>query len=84
MYWQRSSREDRFLVNSPLLGYAPIDEAVFSMRSAPNNSRITGLRNPFLSNCLVNTFPRIGPCYESGDVINNREGVFRGVCAECL
>jgi hypothetical protein len=44
----------------------------------------TGLYNPFLSNGSVNTFPRIGPCYENGDVISNRDGVFRGVCAECL
>jgi hypothetical protein len=42
------------------------------MRSAPSNCRITGLFNPFLSNGWVNTFPRIGPCYESDDVINNR------------
>jgi hypothetical protein len=74
----------RQLVNSLLLGYATIDEAVFSIRSAPNNSRIMELCNPFLSNGWVNTFPRIGPCYESGDVINNRDSVFRRVCAECL
>jgi hypothetical protein len=47
------------------------------MRSAPSNSRITGLCNPFLSNARVNTFPRIGPGYESGDIIN-KDGVFRG------
>jgi hypothetical protein len=29
----------------------------------------------------VNTFPRIGPCSESEDVISSRDGVFRGVCA---
>jgi hypothetical protein len=77
-------REDKFLMNTPLLGYATIDEVVFSLRSAPSNNRITGLCNPFPSNGWVNTFPRIGPCYESGDVIKNRDGVFRGVCAECL
>jgi hypothetical protein len=32
-----------FLVYSPFLGYATIDDAVFSMRPAPSNSRITGL-----------------------------------------
>jgi hypothetical protein len=68
----------------PLLGYEAITEAVFSIGSAPSNSRIAGLCNPFLSNGWVNTFPRTGPCYESGDVISNRDGVFRGVCAECL
>jgi hypothetical protein len=52
------SHEDRFLVNSPLLGHATIDAAVFSMRSAPSNSRITGRCNPFLSNGSVNTLPR--------------------------
>jgi hypothetical protein len=38
---------------------------------------IMGLSYPFLRNGSVNTFPRIGPCYECGDVIN-RNGVFRG------
>jgi hypothetical protein len=54
------------------------------MRSASSNSRLTGLCNPFLSNGSVNTFPHIGRCYESSEVINNRDGVFLGVCAECL
>jgi hypothetical protein len=67
-----------------LLGYATIEEAVFSMRSASSNSRITGLSNPFLSSGWVNTFLRIGPCYEIGDIVNNRDSVFHGVCAECL
>jgi hypothetical protein len=57
------------LVNSSLLGYATIEDAVFSMSSAPSNSR-TVLCNPFLSNGTVN------PC----TII----GVFRGVFAECL
>jgi hypothetical protein len=43
-----------------------------------------GLRNPFLSNSSVNTFPHIEPCFVSGDIIYNRDGVFCGVCAECL
>jgi hypothetical protein len=43
------------LVNSPLIGYATIEEAVFSMSSEPSNSRTTVLRNPFLSNGTVNT-----------------------------
>jgi hypothetical protein len=63
-------REDKFLINTPLLGYAKIDVAVFSMSSAPSNSRTTILCNPFLSNGTVNTSAIIG--------------VFRGVCAECL
>jgi hypothetical protein len=50
----------------------------------PSSSGTTGLCSPFLSNGSVNTFPCIGQCYESGDVINNRDYVFRGVCAECL
>jgi hypothetical protein len=62
--------------------HATIDEVVFPMSSALSRSGTTGLCNPFLSNGLVNTFPRIGPYYESGDVINNRDGVFCGVCAE--
>jgi hypothetical protein len=49
--------------------YAAIEEAVFSMSSAPNKSR-TVLCNPFLSNGTVNTSTIIG--------------VFRSVCAECL
>jgi hypothetical protein len=61
-----------------------IDEAVFSMSSAPSSSGTTGLYNPLLGNGSVNTFPRIGPCYESGYVINTRESVFHGVCTECL
>jgi hypothetical protein len=72
------------LVKSSLLGYGTIDETVFSKRSAPNNSRITGLCNPFLCNGCVSTFPRIGPCYENCDIINNRDGVFLGVCVEYL
>jgi hypothetical protein len=62
--------------------HAIINEAVFSMSSAPSNGGTTGLCNPFLSNGPVNTFPSIGSCYESGDVISNRDGVFRGVRAE--
>jgi hypothetical protein len=54
------------------------------MSSAPSSGGRTGLCNPPLGNGSVNTFPRIGPGYESGDVINNIDGVFRGVCAECL
>jgi hypothetical protein len=52
------------------------------MSSSPSSGGITGLCNPLLGNGSVNTFPRIGPCYESRDVINNRNGVFRGVCAQ--
>jgi hypothetical protein len=54
------------------------------MRSTPSNSRITGQCNPFLSNGWVNTSPVIGPCSKSTDVIANRDGVSRGVCAGCL
>jgi hypothetical protein len=39
---------------------------------------------PISKQRLGNTFPRIGPCYKCGDVINNRDGVFRGIRAECL
>jgi hypothetical protein len=53
-----------------LLGYATIEEAVFSMSSAPSNSRTKVLCNPFLSNGTVNT-----------SIIT---GAFRCVCAECL
>jgi hypothetical protein len=38
-------------------------ETVFSMWSAPNNSRKTGLCNPFVGNGSVNTFRRIRPFY---------------------
>jgi hypothetical protein len=37
--------------------HATIDEAVFSMSSAPNSGGTTGLFNPFLNNGLVNTLP---------------------------
>jgi hypothetical protein len=61
--------------------HAVIDEVVFSMSSAPSSGGKTGLLHPLLGNGSVNTFQRIGPCYESGDVINNRDGVFRQICA---
>jgi hypothetical protein len=64
--------------------HATIDEVVFSMSSTLSSGGITGLCNPFLSNGSVNTFPHIGLCYESGDVINNRDSVFHGVCAEFI
>jgi hypothetical protein len=54
------------------------------MSSAPSSGGTTGLCNPLLGNGSVNTFPRIGPCYESGDVINNRDCVFCWVRAEEL
>jgi hypothetical protein len=63
---------------------ATIDEAVLFMSSAPNSGGTTVLCNPFLSNGSVNAFPPILLCYESGDVINNREDVFHGGHAECL
>jgi hypothetical protein len=37
--------------------HATIDEAVFSMSSAPSSCGTTGLCNPFLSNGSVNTLP---------------------------
>jgi hypothetical protein len=55
--------------------YATIHEAVFYVLSAPSRGRTTGLCNPLLDT---------GLCYESGDVINNRGSILRGVCAECL
>jgi hypothetical protein len=64
--------------------YAIIDGAVFSMSSTPNSGGTAGLCKAFISNGSVNTFPRICPCYESGDIINSRDGVFRGVCVDCL
>jgi hypothetical protein len=42
---------------------------VFSMSPAPTSDGTTGLCNPFLSNGSVNTFPHIGPCYKSSEVI---------------
>jgi hypothetical protein len=66
-----------------MVQHATIYEAVFCMSSTPSSGGTTGLCNPFLINGSTNTFPRIRPCYESGDVIN-RDGVLRGVCAECL
>jgi hypothetical protein len=38
--------------------HATIDEAVFSMSSAPSSGGTTGLCNSFLSNGSVNTLPR--------------------------
>jgi hypothetical protein len=63
--------------------HVTMNEAVFSVSSAPSSGGTTELCNPLLSNGSVNTFPRVGPCYETGDVINNREGVRcfpRGPC----
>jgi hypothetical protein len=37
---------------------ATIDEALFSISSAPSSGGRAGLCNPFLRNCLVNTLPR--------------------------
>jgi hypothetical protein len=39
--------------------HATIDEAVFSMSSAPSSGGKTGLCNPFLSIGSVNTLPRM-------------------------
>jgi hypothetical protein len=61
--------------------HATVDDAVFSVSFAPSSCGTTGLCKPLLGNDSVNTFPRIGPCYESGGVMNNRDGVFREVCA---
>jgi hypothetical protein len=58
--------------------HATIDEVVVSVSSPPSGGGTTGLCNPLLGNGTVNTFPCIGPCCESGDVIYNRGGVFRG------
>jgi hypothetical protein len=60
----------KILVNNLLLGYATMEEAMFSMSSAPSNSRTTVLCNPFLSNGTVN--------------MSTIVGVSRGVYAECL
>jgi hypothetical protein len=64
--------------------HATIDLAVLSMSSALSSGGTTWLCNPLLGNGSVNIFLRIGPSYESGDVINNKDGIFREVCAECL
>lgn len=61
--------------------HATIDDAVFSMSSAPSSGGITGLCHLFLTNGSVYTFPCTRTCYENGDVINYRDGVFHGVCA---
>jgi hypothetical protein len=63
--------------------HATIDDAVFYVVRTEQR-RTTGLCNPLLGTGSVNTLPRIGPCYESGDVINNRDCAFRGVCTEYL
>jgi hypothetical protein len=64
--------------------HATIDDTMFSMSSEPSSGGTTGLCNPFLSKGSVNTFLHVGPCYGSDYVIDNRDSVFRGVCAECL
>jgi hypothetical protein len=38
--------------------HATIDDAVFSLSSAPNSGGTTGLCNPFMSNGSVKTLPR--------------------------
>jgi hypothetical protein len=40
-----------------MVQHATVDEAVFSMLSAPGSGGTTGLCNPFLSNGSVNTLP---------------------------
>jgi hypothetical protein len=62
-FYQRVARQ-QLCKHGPLLGYATIEEAVFSVWSAPDNSRTTGLCNPFLSNETVNTSTIIGILYE--------------------
>jgi hypothetical protein len=37
--------------------HATIDEAMFSMSSAPSSGGTTGLRNPFLNNDSANKLP---------------------------
>jgi hypothetical protein len=53
-----------------------IDDAVFSTSSAPRSGGTKGLYNPLLGNGSVNTFPQIGPRYESRVLIKevNAEG----------
>jgi hypothetical protein len=46
---------------------AAMDEAVFSMSSAPSSGGTTGLCNPFLSNGLVNTLPCRRWCHTTVD-----------------
>jgi hypothetical protein len=48
------------------------------MPFTPSSSGTTGLCNPLVDYVAVNTFPLIGPRYESGDVINNRMVLFVG------
>jgi hypothetical protein len=64
--------------------HARIHEAVFSLSSAQNSAGTTGLCNQLLGNGSVNIFSHIGPCYGSGDIINNRDDIFHGVSAEEL
>jgi hypothetical protein len=66
-----------------MVQHATRDEAVFSMSPLPSSDGAIWLCNLLLGNSSVNTFPLITPCYESSDFINNRGGVFCGVCAEC-
>jgi hypothetical protein len=54
------------------------------MSSAPSRGETMGSCNLLLGTGSVYTFPHIGPCYESGELINNTDGVFLGVRAECL
>jgi hypothetical protein len=78
--------DQRFAGNSSVntVQHTTIDEVVFSKSSAPSSSGTTGFCNPPVDNGSVNTFPPIGQCYESGDVINNKDGIFRGVRREEL
>jgi hypothetical protein len=46
------------------------------MSSTPSSGGTAEFCNPLLGNGSVNTFQRIGPCFENGDVINNRGSVF--------
>lgn len=67
-----------------MIHHAAIHEVVFSMSSVVSSGGTSGLCNQLVGNGLVNTFPCIGLYYERGDIVNNRDGVFHGVCAMCL
>jgi hypothetical protein len=64
-----------------MVQHATVDEVVLCVLPESSSGGTTGLYNPLLGKGLIDIFPRIGPCFESSDIINNRGGVFCwGLC----
>jgi hypothetical protein len=63
-------------------GYESRDSVFYIARAEQRWNK--GVMQPLLGNGSVNAFPCIESCYARDDVINYRDGVFRGVSEKCL